>query len=211
MTPLEISKRPKAYYNIDGVGELGMGFMMLCGALISWIQSITASHSLWHQMAFWIGFPAMLATIHYGSKAIKEHVTYPRTGFVEYRKSGRIWTMLAAGVVAALVAAALVIARRHRWDMTVAVAFLGLLLAGGYAWGIARAVPWKWVVACLIAAGSLAIPFIPPDLMKALDKPSVSPELLVLFLLYGLLLFVSGAISLWLYLRRTQPPIREKA
>jgi len=33
-----ILNRPKTYYNIDGVGELAMGFMCLGCGLLMWLQ-----------------------------------------------------------------------------------------------------------------------------------------------------------------------------
>ena len=52
------------------------------------LQAHTPREAIWNQMyGFLIYVGIMLAVIHYGSKAIKTHVTYPRTGFVEYRMS----------------------------------------------------------------------------------------------------------------------------
>jgi hypothetical protein len=39
--------RPKAYYNIDGVGELAMGFMCLAGSLLAWLQANAPKDSVW--------------------------------------------------------------------------------------------------------------------------------------------------------------------
>jgi hypothetical protein len=83
--------RPKQYYNIDGVGELGVGFMLLGFSLIVWMQVHAPEHSVWNQMyTLFLYVGLMVAIIHYGSKAIKTHITYPRTGFVEYRTRDRI-------------------------------------------------------------------------------------------------------------------------
>jgi len=78
-------ERPKLYYNVDGVGELGIGFMCLGWSLLGWLQLHTPRTSVWHPMyTFPIYVAVMLSIIHYGSKAIKNRITYRRTGFVDY-------------------------------------------------------------------------------------------------------------------------------
>ena len=107
--------RPKAYYNIDGVGELAMGFMCLGCGLLMWLQAHAAKDSFWHGMpAFIIYFGLMCLILHYGPKAIKKHITYPRTGFVQYRARDSRWRPAILGAVAgAAVAAGLSIALRR--------------------------------------------------------------------------------------------------
>lgn len=208
ITLQEILNRPKAYYNIDGVGELGMGFFLLGYVLLAWLQGNTAKDSFWNQMyGFAIYFGLMLSIIHYGSKAIKTYITYPRTGFVEYRRRDKFWRAIMGAVVGALVPIAIVVALRSHWDITASVTSFGLLCAACYAWGIVRTVRWKWVVVCLVAAGSIAIPALPADLVGSLAN---HPWLF--FLLFcGAMLAVSGGVSLWLYVRHTQAPTRETA
>ena len=222
MTTLKVSDRPLAYYNIDGVGELGMGFMFLCFGLLTWLQDHTPKDAVWHQMyGYVIYFGAMLAIIHYGGKAIKEHITYPRTGFVEYRKRDRWRPGIMAAVVPPLFLIALIVAHRHHWHIITGISIYGLILAAGLARGVVIwGVRWKWVVVLLGAAGSLALPALPADVVGALADhtpvPGMIPAKLVgawvfLLLLWGTLLSVSGSISLWLYLRRTEAPAREAA
>src|ERR1035438_10408732 len=137
MTIQELSKRPEFYYNIDGVGELGMGFMMVGYGLLGWLQVHAPEHTFWHQMyVFVIYVGAMLSIIHYGGKAIKEHITYPRTGFVEYRSRAQWPPAIAGGIVAVLLVVPLAFFRRHHWDMTASISIFGLLLAAGYARGV---------------------------------------------------------------------------
>src|ERR1035438_7893474 len=84
--------RPKAYYNIDGVGELGIGFMCVCFALLGWMQVRSSEHSAWNRPYTLLVFMAVVCSIiHYGSKAIKKHITYPRTGFVQYSRRDTVW------------------------------------------------------------------------------------------------------------------------
>jgi hypothetical protein len=212
--------RPKFYYNIDGVGELGCGFMCLGFALLLWLQVHSPSGAIWHQMyAFVIYMAVMLSIIHYGTKAIKNHITYPRTGFVEYRKRNTVWRPgIIAAFISPLALGGLFVAHRYHWNMTASVPLFGLLLAASYGYGIARAVRWKWVVVWAMTLVSFVIAFLPASSFDALADDSwvthpVRTKLVGAFLLYlmiyGGMLLISGGISFWLYLRHTQAPAQE--
>jgi hypothetical protein len=214
--------RPKAYYNIDGLGELVMGFMMFGFALLTWLQAHSPGGSLWHNV--YVVLPLillMVSIIDYGSKVVKRHITYPRTGFVEYKKRETVWPAAIAFVTLALVAAGLAFAARSHWGidshfgLTVPAALVGLVFAAAYAYGVARAVRWKWAVVSAIAICSVAIAMLPADLVgkladsgqTGLSAATVGAWLLSV-LVYGVILLISGAISFVLYLRHTQPPVR---
>jgi hypothetical protein len=217
-------QRPKFYNNIDGVGELGMGFMMFGFALLSWLQAHSPAGSLWHKV--YVVLPLillMVSIIDYGSKAIKRHITYPRTGFVEYKKRDSVWPVAIAFVTSALVAAGLAFAARSHWGidshfgLTVPAALVGLVFAAAYAYGVARAVRWKWTVVCAIAICSVVIAMLPADWVGAMAGSTSSAGAfsagvvgawLLSILTYGTILLISGAISFVIYLRHTQPPAR---
>jgi hypothetical protein len=209
--------RPKSYFNLDGVNELSIGFMCLSFALLQWMQVHGPEDSAWHSMwVFYIYLASMCAILHYGTKAIKEHITYPRTGFVEYRTT--TWPIIVGVSFSVLISIGLFLAVRRHWDVTTPGSLIGLLLAASYAYGIARHVRWKWVVAWAMALSSLTIAVLPADLIGALAKHSwitatVPAKLvgafLLSFTLYGTLLSISGGISFWLYLRRTEAPAQD--
>ncbi len=197
--------RPKIYYNIDGVGELGLGFGYLAFALLGSMQLHAPKGSVWHSMYLFIIYVGLMCVIiKYGSKAIKKHITYPRTGFVEYRKLHTFWRLMIMG---ALTTVGLSIALWRHWDLTTLVVLFGLLLAGGYAYGIARTVRWKWLVASAMAFISLLIAVF-PRIWIWLDPSWIGAFWLTL-MLDGALLLISGSISFWLYLRHTQAPAQE--
>jgi hypothetical protein len=202
--------RPRLYYNIDGLGELGCGVLALGIALL---VSLPAS-SVWHKVS-WFLFLGLALAIRYVIGAIKAHITYPRTGFVEYRRSDRRSASILSAVVAALIPAGLLLAARRHWDITALASLAGLVFAGAYAYNIARAVRWKLVVAFAIALGSMAIAFLPADVLAAMAHDSLSTHpvlarlgglVVVSFLTYGTMLLISGGISFWFYLRHTQAP-----
>lgn len=105
--------RPRLYYNIDGLGEVNIGVMFLVFALVLWLDAHSPASSFWHKSS-WFVFLALALVMHYGTKALKTHITYPRTGFIEYRRSCRWRTLIIAALLAPLVPLGLVAAdRRH--------------------------------------------------------------------------------------------------
>jgi hypothetical protein len=195
--------RPKAYYNIDGVGELAIGLMCLAYSLLAWLQANAPKDSVWHGMpAFIIYVGLMCLILHYGPKAIKKYITYPRTGFVQYPKRVTLWRPMILGAVAgAAVTIGLSIALRRHWNLTTPAALVGLLFAASYAFAFARTVRWKWAVAGVVALGSVAV--------GMLTDHSWGDAFLLIMMLYGAVLSVSGGISFWLYLRHTEAPAPE--
>src|SRR5579872_6094058 len=124
-------QRPKSYYNVDGVGELGIGFMCLGYALLAWLQLHAPKDSVWHRMyMFFIYLTVMTAIIHYGSKAIKDRITYRRTGFVDYSQRDKYWFPLAMGAgVSGLLLVGLLLAVRQHWQISALAPIAGLVMA----------------------------------------------------------------------------------
>lgn len=195
-----ILKRPKLYYNIDGVGELGMGFMTLSFGLMMWVQVHASKGSAWIRNGAILCIAALL---HYGTKAIKERVTYPRTGFVEYRKRDWVRPAIAAALLVPLFAVGVRVVHGHHWHMPPFGSLYGLFLAAGYAYGVVQIARWKLIVAGAMAAGSLALAYPPAGLTGAVADIGTYA---LCFLLFGPLFLISGGISFWLYLRRTREP-----
>ena len=209
--------RPKFYRNIDGVTELGGGVLCLGCALFLWLQIHSPANSVWHRTSIF-AFVGLMLVIHYGTKAIKTHITYPRTGFVEYRRSSRRLTGIIAAALGALVPVGLIIASRRHWDITTPASLIGLVFAAAYAYQIARPVRWKWVVVWAMALGSLVIAFLPAEVLASLanDSSAAHPvraklagTTLLSLMVYGTMLLISGGLSFWLYLRHTQAPAQE--
>jgi len=212
-------QRPKLYYNIDGVGELGLGVMFLGSALLQWLP---IHASWWHRYGSFLSFLLLITVIHHASKAIKTHITYPRTGFVEYPKRDAVWRPMILGAgVSVLIGLGLVLAARthpgivrSHWGMTTPVALAGLVIANSYAYGVARSVLWKWAVPVAMAICSVAIVMLPESAIRAMVGNTsaavtahewIFGELQLTFMLYGAILMISGGISFVLYLRHTQP------
>ena len=214
-----LTDRPKLYGNVDGTAEISMGLMFLGFSTLQWLQAHSGPNALWHQK--YVVFPflvLMIATIHYGNKAIKERITYPRTGYVEYRRWDKLWLPMTFGVVTgALTAVGMVLA--IHWHWVTGPAFLaGLLVVGTYSYYVARTDPWKWIVTTLLALAAFAAALLPSHLLGVFAGSTSSRRLawdhcigalLLSCLLYGVIFLISGGVSLWLYLRHTQPPVTE--
>jgi len=207
--------RPRLYCNIDGLGELAGGAMCLGFALILWPMTHTPAGSVWERIPFF-AFVVLMVLIHYGTKAAKTRITYPRTGFVEYRKQWN--TSAIAAVSGALAAVGLSVVSRRHWDVSMLAPLAGLAFAAAYGYYFARAVRWKWAIAGAMALTPFVIAFFPTDVLTALgsDSPAAHPararlsgSILVSLMVYGTMLLVSGGISLWLYLRRTPAPAQD--
>ena len=211
-------ERPRLYHNIDGLGEVSGGVFCLGFALILWLISYWPEDSVWHKTSLAV-FVALLLVIQYGVKAIKRRITYPRTGFVEYRRRERWSAMTIAAVLSgALVPAGLVMVSRRHWDIATPASFVWLVFVAVYAYTFARTVHWKWVIVAAMALTAVVIAFQPADVLGRVANDSwvaqpVRTRLVgrsLLFLMtYGAILLISGAISFWLYLRHTHMPEQE--
>lgn len=212
-------EQPKRYFNIDGLGEIGIGIMMLGFALVGWLQVTSPKSSLWN--GSW-GMPAFLAFVFLmsvgidrGTKFLKKRITYPRTGFVQYRQTAKtiVITFVWSGACGALFTWIMAKGRHINF-----AALTGLAIAASYAYGIARSVRWKWFIVATLAAGSLAISCLPPEILArwipngGAGKKSLVETMrlwLVEAVFIGATMLVSGGITLCRYLRRTQAPGNE--
>lgn len=209
-------KRPQLYQNIDGSSELMLGCMMIGFMVFEWVLAHSRQNSIWTRIYALPIFVALLMTaLIYGTRALKSHITFRRTGFVTYRKPNPWWLGL-IGFLAASVAGGLafLIVRVRTIDATaLGTICLGLFLTVTYAYGIARKTRWKWVVAALLMIASIVIAMLPAQLAGApMSQPWLPPafnrRLLGSLIWYetsfGVILLISGGISLALYLRNTR-------
>ncbi len=207
--------RPKRYENIDGTGEMSMGVMMLSFALVGYLSAVLPEGALWRKngLATFEFLPVVFLPIwafqHWGVKAIKQHITWPRTGYVAYRRSGRPWWMAYAAIIvasaafAAATAGVMVLVRRFQAMSLERAGYLAVLWAM-YAlfvlhWGREHA--WKWLVVIFMALGLLAIALVVPGDVYELFRHVA--------LFVGLVWLGSGVATLYSYIRHTQPPAPE--
>lgn len=201
-----LAERPRLYYNIDGLGELGGGVMFVGCALLLWRLIQSPANSVWHRISIFL-FVGFMLVIHYGTKTIKTHITYPRTGFVEYRKRRRS-AIVAAAIAALTTLSVFVIVRRH-WDSAAPALLIAPAFTAVYAYSFAREVRWKWGIVAAMAVACLFVAMAPGYLIGALANDKLAGTVLVCLLVFGTLLLISGGISFWLYLRHTPPPVQD--
>jgi len=205
--------RPKRYENIDGTGEMAVGVMMLSFALVGYLSAVLPEGALGRKngLATFEFIPVVFIPVwafqHWGVKAIKRHFTWPRTGYVAYRRVGWSWwkaivaTFVLGAVFGTGSACLMLLARRFHVMSVERAVYLAVLLAA-YAFSVfrwSREHAWKWLVLVFMGLGLLAIALVVPG--GAVESfPPVA-----LFL--GLVWLGSGVATLYSYLRHTQPPV----
>jgi hypothetical protein len=130
----DIARRPQQYWNVDGLPELVMGVLwMLWG--VAWLVGEALPRSAANY--YWMITPVLLA----GSgvvairviRSLKARVTFPRTGYVEWKEPttmARLGTAAIAIVVAAVLAA--VVLRGGAGEGRNAPVVLGVILSLGF-------------------------------------------------------------------------------
>jgi ABC-type multidrug transport system fused ATPase/permease subunit len=129
----EIERRPTRYWNVDGLPELMMGLLwILWGGSWFFGQSLPRG-AAWN--VYWMFTPALLvlsglASI-WATKRLKTRITFPRTGYVDWKEPTHGQRLIAAAVAmvtAALLTALLMRARARGIEHVVSPA-MGVLLS----------------------------------------------------------------------------------
>lgn len=206
--------RPKRYENIDGTGEMIVGITLLGFALAGYLEAQLPENSkTWMRVAVIYASLALALGLAYGTRrAIKGCITWPRTGYVAYPRHGKSWwvTTILARLIALIVAVglALLIRSHHinlNWNLSpkewnARVIILIVVSVTAYAIWIPRmggGDRWKWLVLLLMVLGIITLAFLAPRDFGQWARPPV--------LLVALLWLVSGAATLYLYVRHTKP------
>jgi hypothetical protein len=210
----EQQKRLKRYDNIDGTGEMFFGSMSLGFALSTAVASQLPPHSFWTT-----GFPGMLlsmllpvygvlALAGWGTKIIKRRITYRRTGYVLPRRDkkavalGLVYALVLSAAVSAMFFLLLRFGMRHN-----AVSISRLLMMSSYVAIYVLytrvATPehkWKTWLAALMALVAVVASFSgwPIHVLSLVTLPT-----------FGVLWIASGLITLWLFVRHTQPAAQD--
>jgi hypothetical protein len=193
----EIERRATKSWTVDGLPELTMGLLwILWGA--SWLLGESLPHgAAWN--IFWMLTPALLALSGVASiwatKTLKTRITFPRTGYVEWKQPTRGQRLTAAAV--ALVTAALLTA----------------LLVGARARGIERVVPpamgvllsLAFVVASLTQRAPHLLALAGVALMLGLAFGALNAAWQAtnwMLIGLGVAMFISGSVRLRVFLKR---------
>ncbi len=237
-------KRARAYWFIDGFTEMAAGglFIILAGILFlsgsgpqasfpTWLMSVASEVAI----AKLIGILAAILILFW----LKDHFTYPRTGFVRGKRvTGAQALAIIRNVilflflpVLALLAASLLIASARNVLASMPAWFpVGVgLVWGGMHWlagewmGLRR---FRWLAALIVLTGlsigiwqlTMGLPTFPADLQSGVFQPVVLETLnrtLIslgfLILISGILLILSGLATFLRYRKENPSPYAEES
>ena len=145
----QVEQRVKRYWYTDGIGELIGGGVFLILALYFTMQEYFGEQSVVGGLLQGFFIVIMIGAIFLGRKLVnflKTRLTYPRTGYVEYRQSGRntMWMRFLAVIVGMTVAMASIFITRSIESIDSMAAITGVLVAviflvkQGWSFGVAR-------------------------------------------------------------------------
>jgi hypothetical protein len=129
----EAEGRAQRYWTIDGLPELIMGtlWMVWGGAFL--VGELLPRGPVWNM--YWMFTPALLAlsgvaAVHL-TKRLKARITFPRTGYVEWREPSRTHRMITAAVAMVTAALLVVIVARGRAEgmPSIVAPVLGVILS----------------------------------------------------------------------------------
>jgi len=237
-------KRARGYWFIDGFTEMVAGglFVILAGILFfsgngpqasfpSWFLSVTGAVVI----AKLVGLLAAILILWW----LKDHFTYPRTGFV---RGKRVTTALVLAVirnvilflllpVLALLAVSLLVASPSNvlasipawFPVGVGLIWGGIFLLAGEWMGLRR---FRWLAAMIALTGiatgiwqlTMGLPTLPPDIQSGILQPGmlevINRTLLslgVLILISGVILIISGLVTFLRYRKENPTPYEEEA
>ncbi len=218
-----VIRRTRRYWYEDGIAEVATGLLFLAaGAIFALGANISiepgsllaAFLTLPFIMAVSMIGTAVLLGIGKGIIAIKNRLTFPRTGYVAYKKpevkqrpTGTrlllfVGLMLVAGVLGAVFAAVLARLQLPDWMMKMSMTE-GIFLAGGL---IALGAQLHLVRFHILAALSLLVgAAIALGLNEASTEPGARDSALY-FALMGAALVISGGLTLAYFLRHNRAP-----
>lgn len=201
--PLESKKRIERYWYADGLWEISFGIILalLSGFyfLVIWLEGtqIPAFTFMILQIAVVIG---IFFIVNHLLRFLKERITYPRSGYVVFRKPApmkriqRVVVMMLFSMLLAVGLGLLSIVQpvASRMALVISLILAGVLVYVGFRFNLVR----MFVIAALTVLLGLGISLLglPDPLSNA-----------YFFCGFSLLFFISGGATLWKFLRSTQP------
>lgn len=203
----KVIQRTHRYWYEDGLNEIAAGCMfVVCGLVLFMMRFVRPGSPLAPVLAVGLVILVSLGglAVSRAVRAVKNRITYPRTGYVSYRRpeSNRRRRIIAAslGVGLGVLGIVLPIAGAPTWLVSMAMVeglILGaVLLYIGHRLGLAR----FYLLAFLSALIGVVVALGGFD--DALGSAAYFGEM-------GFVLTASGLFTLRAYLRQTQSPIKE--
>jgi len=202
----DVRRRTLRYWYVDGLAEIAVGVVFFLLAMLFVLMGVLAPSPAVSWL-LGLGQPALILLGWWGGgravRHFKERITYPRTGYVEYKRPrpNRCLAMLALtmviSVAVALLAASFAASIPEVWLPVFTagpVARFGFFL--GIQFGLRRFYP---AATAMMLAG-----FLPP--LLGLEGAYASALLLGEV---AIVWWLSGALALRSYLRQTTPPAKD--
>jgi len=199
-------RRTRGYWYIDGLWEIGYGCLFTVMGALLYLQAAIPSDSKLADLlgyAFLVIIIGLTVLINWAVRKAKEHLTYPRSGMLTYRRdkiSARTWLLTALIVVLSILLGSVMVALFQVREP--AMESIALLLGfTGAALMLFMAYPNNLKRFYLLAVYSILLSFL-------LASAGITGMTLVgmYFSLLGIGLAVSGGITLWNYVHQTSPP-----
>jgi hypothetical protein len=195
----QAANRARRYWYVDGLNEAAFGGLCLLLGIYFQIQDSLQISSLPRQLLeaglvlFIVAIVLLLSKL---VTFLKERITYPRSGYVSYRRPSTI-RRFAIGLLAAVIASVL--------SAVLMIAPPGLDWMAGLT-GLALAAVWLFLAWHFQLSRFLALSLVSlgGGIFLAPMQPDGVAGIAAMYFLEGTALLVSGGITFWAYLRRTQ-------
>jgi len=184
----------------DGTNDLTVGVWLLTFSLMVWLSQGTTVR--WHWWVITYGLIAAAWAIdHFGIRAIRARLVYRRSGYVRPLLRPRPWIILLIGMLVGMIVAALgaylVKTRAHVVSASLSFGLLfGLMLL---VVAVRQRSRRYMGYAVLSVAFGVVLHFLEPGWTQAAVASGVSWY----WLLMGIAFLITGAITLYLFIRRT--------
>lgn len=199
----EWTQRTQRYWYVDGLSEIGAGAVIFFFGLFSALVGLLPDGS-YKGALLGVGQPALVIGLAVLARWIvarlKERITYPRTGFIAYRRvepRKRIGGILLAVVISAGIGLVVFVSRNWlnlRWLPAITGGFAALLT-------LMIALRIHLLRFYILAGYTLAV-----GALTGLLRLAEPYDTALFFGGVGLGWLISGAVTLIGYLRRTNPP-----
>jgi len=194
----EIERRPQQYWNADGLPELMMGALWILWST-AWLlpQALPAGRWVFY---YWMIVPFILVasgfTSGWATKKLKQRLTYPRSGYVEFREPGAAMKLGSALVAAAVSAGCVMLVMKGRTQTVQQLGASGVALVLAVAFLI-PVLRWRLPHYLILSAASIGLAF-----YLAGAGQELGSSFITLFMVLGIVACLTGAFRLRRFLRK---------
>ncbi len=198
----EVMRNTRKYWYIDGIAEI-IGGLFVSLLAITYLLISAIEHVLTRSLAYALGQPLLILIGSFLINSIvtflKQRLTYPRTGYLSYKKPegtrrlSRKWKVLIMGAITGVVVGTLSSLIPERFLPVICAFFIALFSVYlGYYLGVPR----FHIIACatLLLGGSISY-WVPPSMIA----------FSALLGGIGCIWVLSGLYALLIYMRQTTP------